>query len=88
MFGEIRLPNGGHVLRLLELAGEQRLPATALPTDWVELGKDGRALMAEPHILGGRVKLAKTGLPTLPRKADSSRWRDPSPPTLHRARFA
>lgn len=47
-------------LRLLELAGEQRLPATALPTDWVELGKDGRALMAEPHILGGRVKLAKT----------------------------
>ena len=36
------------------------LPATALPTDWVELGKDGRALMAEPHILGGRVKLAKT----------------------------
>jgi hypothetical protein len=47
-------------LRLLELAGEQRIPATALPTDWVELGKDGRALMAEPHILGGRVKLAKT----------------------------
>jgi len=28
------------------------------------------------------------GLPTLPRKADSSRWRDPSPRTLHRARFA
>ena len=27
-------------------------------------------------------------LPTLPRKADSSRWRDPSPQTLHRARFA
>ena len=47
-------------LRLLELASEQRIPATALPTDWVELGKDGRALMAEPHILGGRVKLAKT----------------------------
>jgi hypothetical protein len=47
-------------LRLLELAGEHRIPATALPTDWVELGKDGRALMAEPHILGGRVKLAKT----------------------------
>ena len=47
-------------LRLLELAGEQRIPAMALPTDWVELGKDGRALMAEPHILGGRVKLAKT----------------------------
>jgi hypothetical protein len=47
-------------LRLLELAGQQRIPATALPTDWVELGKDGRALMAEPHILGGRVKLAKT----------------------------
>jgi NAD(P)-dependent dehydrogenase (short-subunit alcohol dehydrogenase family) len=27
-------------------------------------------------------------LRTLPRKADSSRWRDPSPQTLHRARFA
>ena len=37
-------------LRLLELAGEQCIPATAMPTDWVELGKDGRALMAEPHI--------------------------------------
>ena len=47
-------------LRLLELAADQRIAATALPTDWVELGKDGRALMAEPHILGGRVKLAKT----------------------------
>jgi hypothetical protein len=47
-------------LRLLELAADQRIPATALPTDWVELGKDGRALMAAPHILGGRVKLAKT----------------------------
>jgi hypothetical protein len=46
-------------LRLLELAGDQRIPATALPTDWVELGKDGRALMAEPHIREGRVKLAK-----------------------------
>ena len=47
-------------LRLLELAGEQCIPATAMPTDWVELGKDGRALMAEPHIRAGRVKLAKT----------------------------
>jgi hypothetical protein len=47
-------------LRLLELASEQRIPATALPTDWVDLGKDGRALMAEPHIRAGRVKLAKT----------------------------
>ena len=47
-------------LRLLELAGEQHIPATALPTDWVEAGKDQRALMAEPHIRAGRVKLAKT----------------------------
>ena len=47
-------------LRLLELAGEQRIAAQALPTDWVEAGKDQRALMAEPHIRAGRVKLAKT----------------------------
>ena len=47
-------------LRLLELAGEQRISATALPTDWVELGKDGRALMVEPHVSAGRVKLSRT----------------------------
>ncbi len=47
-------------LRLLELAGEQRIPAAALQTDWVELGKDGRALMVEPHVSAGRVKLGYT----------------------------
>jgi hypothetical protein len=47
-------------LRLLELASDQRIPTTALPTDWVEAGKDQRALMAEPRICAGRVRLAKT----------------------------
>jgi hypothetical protein len=31
----------------------------ALPTDWVEVGKDGRALMVEPHVSAGGVKLGK-----------------------------
>jgi hypothetical protein len=47
-------------LRLLELAGEQRIPAAALQTDWVEVDKDGRALMVEPHVSAGRVKLSRT----------------------------
>jgi hypothetical protein len=47
-------------LRLLELAGEQRIVASALKTDWVELGKDGRALAVEPHVTAGRVKFARS----------------------------
>jgi hypothetical protein len=47
-------------LRLLEVAGEQRIQAAALPSDWVMAGKDQRALMIEPHVSGGRVKLSKT----------------------------
>ena len=42
-------------------------------------------------IFNGSVQIISVNqawLPTLPRKADSSRWRDPSPPTLHRAKFA
>ena len=34
------------------------------------------------------ISVNQAWLPTLPRKADSSRWRDPSPLTLRRARFA
>ena len=33
------------------------------------------------------ISVNQAWLPTLLRKADSSRWRDPSPQTLHRARF-
>jgi hypothetical protein len=46
-------------LRLLELAGQQGIKAEALLTDWVEVGKDGRALMVEPHVSAGRVRLSK-----------------------------
>ena len=46
-------------LRLLELAGEQRIPARELDTTWVEWGKDGRALAVEPHVTRGRVKFVK-----------------------------
>ena len=39
--------------------------------------------------IGARlISVNQAWLPTLPRKADPSRWRDPSPPTLHRARSA
>ena len=37
-------------LRLLELAGEQRIAAQEINTEWVEWGKDGRALAVEPHV--------------------------------------
>jgi|SRR5271166_1690274 len=43
-------------LRLLELAGEQRIAANALDTAWVEMGKDGRA----PHVTASRVKFARS----------------------------
>jgi hypothetical protein len=43
-------------LRLLELASQQGLPARALDSEWVEWGKDGRALAVEPHVTRGRVK--------------------------------
>ena len=46
-------------LRLLELAGEQRIVANEIKTEWVEWGKDGRALAVEPHVTAGRVKFAK-----------------------------
>ena len=41
-------------LRLLELAGEQRIAAQEINTEWVEWGKDGRALAIEPHVTAGR----------------------------------
>ena len=47
-------------LRLLEVAGEQRIQAAALQNDWVMAGKDQRALMIEPHVSAGRVKFART----------------------------
>ena len=50
----------GMGLRLLEVAGEQRIRATALQNDWVEWGKDQRALACEPHVSSGRVKFSRT----------------------------
>jgi hypothetical protein len=50
----------GMGLRLLEIAGEQRIAAQALDTTWVEWGKDGRALAVEPHVTRGRVKFARS----------------------------
>ena len=50
----------GMGLRLLEVAGEQRIAAQEIKTEWVEWGKDGRALAVEPHVTKGRVKFAKT----------------------------
>ena len=47
-------------LRLLELAGEQRIAAQEINTEWVEWGKDGRALAIEPHVTAGRVKFARS----------------------------
>ena len=47
-------------LRLLEVAGEQRIAAQEISTEWVEWGKDGRALAVEPHVTKGRVKFGKT----------------------------
>ena len=46
-------------LRLLELASEQHIPARELDTQWVEWGKDGRALAIEPHVTAGRVRFSK-----------------------------
>ena len=47
-------------LRLLELAGEQRIAAQEVNTEWVEWGKDGRALAVEPHVTAGRVRFARS----------------------------
>jgi hypothetical protein len=56
----IRIEKPGMGLRLLEIAGEQRIPAQEIPTEWVEWGKDGRGLAAEPHVSRGRVRFAKS----------------------------
>ncbi len=56
----IHIEKPGMGLRLLEVAGEQRIQATASQNDWVMAGKDQRALMIEPHVGAGRVKFAKT----------------------------
>ncbi len=50
----------GMGLRLSEVAGAQRIAAQEIKTEWVEWGKDGRALAVEPHVTKGRVKFAKT----------------------------
>jgi len=50
----------GMGLRLLEIAGEQRIAARELDTQWVEWGKDGRALAVEPHVTAGRVRFARS----------------------------
>jgi hypothetical protein len=47
-------------LRLLELCAEQHIPARELDTQWVEWGKDGRALAIEPHVTANRVRFART----------------------------
>jgi hypothetical protein len=47
-------------LRLLEIAGEQRIAAQEISSEWVEWGKDGRALVVEPHVTQGRVKFARS----------------------------
>ena len=49
----------GMGLRLLEIAGEQRIAASEINSEWVEWGKDGRALAVEPHVTRGRVKFGK-----------------------------
>ena len=56
----IHIEKPGMGLRLLEVAGEQRIQAAALLNDWVMAGKDQRALMIEPHVSAGRVKFAST----------------------------
>jgi hypothetical protein len=50
----------GMGLRLLEIAGEQRIAARELDTQWVEWGKDGRALAVEPHVTNGRVRFGRS----------------------------
>lgn len=47
-------------LRLLEVAEVERIPAKPIHADWVSLGKDDRALMVEPHVTNGRVKIARS----------------------------
>ena len=47
-------------LRLVEIAAEQRIAAHELDTQWVEWGKDGRALACEPHVTADRVRFART----------------------------
>ena len=56
----IRIEKPAMGLRLLELAGEQRIAAQEINTEWVEWGKDGRALAVEPHVTAGRVRFARS----------------------------
>jgi hypothetical protein len=46
-------------LRLIEIAEEQGLAPHALDTEWMEMGKDRRALAAEPHVTKSRVKFSR-----------------------------
>ena len=47
-------------LQLLEIASEQRIAARELDSQWVEWGKDGRALAVEPHVTANWVRFART----------------------------
>jgi len=47
---------------IIEAARAQGLNPNEIDTKCVSLGKDGRALAVEPHVTGGRVKLARAAL--------------------------
>jgi hypothetical protein len=47
---------------IIEAARAQGLNPNEIDTKYVSLGKDGRALAVEPHVTGGRVKLARAAL--------------------------
>jgi hypothetical protein len=52
----------GNAYSIIETARSQGLNPNEIDTKFVALGKDGRALAAEPHATGGRVKLSRSAL--------------------------
>jgi hypothetical protein len=52
----------GNGYTIIEAARAQGLSPREIDTKWVELGKDGRALVVEPHATGGRFKLGRSAL--------------------------
>ena len=52
----------GNGYAVIEAARVQRLNPREIDTKFVAAGKDARALMAEPHATGGRVKIGRSAL--------------------------
>ena len=59
---QAHVEGAGNGPSIIEICRAQELHPNEIDTQFVALGKDGRALAVEPHVSGGRVKLSRSAL--------------------------